>query len=118
MSGSAICIRTSHMRRADANPGTDDSRRGALDVNGVVTTPLPAKVSGSPRVRIRVQVEFLDREESAAGHRLGSGLLVGFFRCEATGAEHRKTVAHGVSRGTQVRKDHQPQRGDRRNTFQ
>jgi hypothetical protein len=30
-----------------------------------------------------------------------------------TGAEHRQTIAHGVSRGSRVRKDHQPQRGDR-----
>ncbi len=27
------------------------------------------------------------------------------------GAEHRQTIAHGVSRGSHVRKDHQPQRG-------
>jgi hypothetical protein len=30
------------------------------------------------------------------------------------GAEHRQTIAHGVSRGTRVPTDHQPQGGDRR----
>ena len=32
---------------------------------------------------------------------------------QARSAEHRQTLAHGVSRGTHVRKDPQPQRGDR-----
>ena len=35
-----------------------------------------------------------------------------------SGPEGRKTVAHGVSRGSQVPKDHQPQRGDRHGTPQ
>ncbi len=34
------------------------------------------------------------------------------------GAEHRQTIAHGFSRGSQVPKDHQPQRGDRRGMLQ
>jgi hypothetical protein len=34
-----------------------------------------------------------------------------------SGPEGRKTVAHGVSRGSRVRKDYQPQRGDRHGGF-